>query len=256
MRPRQAAPAALAPGPGPAAGGRTARAPTPQHAAFPSASVHGGCFAHRLDSGSWGGQDRRPPLALAPRVVQPVDLGEGPLSIQGPRRPPGGGPPGPKRDEAPLPPGIEGGGLVGPSLSPWLASRKGSGSASFWTVAKFLRHVVGVTSWRGERARLSGKLSRAWARPDPERRADLPTQAGLNVDETGPQQNGPRQGTGGFRAARDTWFQSDPSRRAEVLIEVRDAELEGVLGGDSFSASRRSPRQVGGVWSARSAWRL
>ena len=133
--------------------------PKHEHAAFPPASVHGGCFDHRLDSGAWCGQDLRPALTIAPRLVQQVDLPEGPLSIQGPRRPPGGGPPGPKRDEAPLPPGIERGGLVGPSLTPGSASLKGSCPASFWTVPTFLRDVVGVTIWRGERARLSSASS-------------------------------------------------------------------------------------------------
>ena len=67
--------------------------------------------------------------------------------------------------EAPLPPGIERGGLVGPSLTTLIAYLKGACHASFSTVRKFLRDVVGVTISRGQLAKIIGKVSRALERP-------------------------------------------------------------------------------------------
>ena len=76
---------------------------------------------------------------------------------------------------------------------------------------------------------------------------DLPEQARLNVDETGHKQNGQRQWTWCFRAGLYTLFKIDPTRSADVLIEVLGAEFDGVLGCDYFSAYRRYHREFGVV---------
>src|SRR5512142_3582169 len=76
--------------------------------------------------------------------------------------------------EAPLPLGIERGSLVGPSLTTWIAYLKGACLASFSTVRKFLRDVVGVTLSRRELARIIGKVSQALERPYQELLDDLP----------------------------------------------------------------------------------
>jgi transposase len=98
-------------------------------------------------------------------VVQQVDVREGPLSIQEQRHHPGWCPRCQKMDEAPLPPGIQRGGLVGPSLARLIASLKGAGHASFSTVRTFLRDVVRVTIARGQLARIIAKVSQARERP-------------------------------------------------------------------------------------------
>jgi transposase len=148
-------------------------------------------------------------------------------------------------DEAPLPPGIERGGLVGPSLTTLIASLKGACHASFSTVRKFLRDVVRVTISRGEPARIIAKVSRALERPHQELLDDLPGQARLNVDETGHKPNGDRQWTWCFRAALSTLFKIDPTRSGDVLVEVLGKEFDGVPGCDYFSAYRRYQRKFG-----------
>jgi len=80
-------------------------------------------------------------------------------------------------DEAPLPTGIERGGLIGPTLTTWIAYLKGVCHASFSTIRKFLRDVVRVTISRGELARIIGKVSQTWDRPYEELLEDLPAQA-------------------------------------------------------------------------------
>ena len=92
--------------------------------------------------------------AVPPRVVQQVDVREVPLSIQEHRGHPRWCPRCRKEFEAPLPPGIARGGLVGPSLTTLIAYLKGARHASYSTVRKFLRDGVGVTISRGELARI------------------------------------------------------------------------------------------------------
>jgi transposase len=147
--------------------------------------------------------------------------------------------------QAALPRGIGRGGLVGPSLTTWIACLKGACHASFSTVRKFLRDVVRVTISRGELARIIAKVSLALERPYEQLLDDLPGQARLNVDETGHKQNGQRQWTWCFRAGLYTLFKIDPTRGADVLIEVLGAEFDGVLGCDYFSSYRRYQREFG-----------
>lgn len=219
--------------------------PKHERTAFPPEAINGGTFDHRLDSCPCCGHDLRPALTFAPRVVQQVDLREVPLSIQEHRRHSGWCPRCQKMHEAPLPPGIARGGLVGPSLTTLIAYLKGACHASFSTVRQFLRDVVRVTISRGELARIIAKVSRALERPHEPLLGDLPGQAWLNVDETGHKQNGQRQWTWCFRAGLDTLFKIDPTRSADVLIEVLGAEFDGVLGCDYFSAYRRYHREFG-----------
>src|SRR3981189_2838051 len=174
--------------------------PKHQRVAFPPEALNGGSFDHRLDGCPSCGQYLRPLRTVPPRVVQQVDVREVPLSIQEHRSHPGWCPHCQKVYEAPLPPGIARGGLVGPSLTTLIAYLKGACHASFSTVRKFLRDVVRVTISRGELARVIGKVSRALERPYQELLDDLPGQARLNVDETGHKRNGDRQWAWCFRA--------------------------------------------------------
>jgi transposase len=130
-------------------------------------------------------------------------------------------------------------------LTTLIAYLKGACHASFSTVRKFLRDVVRVTISRGQLARIIGKVSRMLEQPYQDLLEDLPTQARLNVDETGHKQNGDRQWTWCFRAALYTLFKIDPTRSADVLIGVLGAEFDGVLGCDYFSSYRRYLRECG-----------
>jgi transposase len=221
--------------------------PKHERAAFPPELVNGGCFDYRLDACPACGQNLHPTRTLAPRVVQQVDIREVPLTIEEHRSHPGWCPHCQKMYEALLPPGIARGGLVGPTLTTLIAYLKGACHASFSTIRKFLRDVAKVTISRGELARIIGKVSRALERPYEELLEDLPAQARLNIDETGHKQNGQRQWTWCFRAGLYTLFKIDPTRSADVLIEVLGAEFDGVLGCDYFSSYRRYHREFGVV---------
>ena len=219
--------------------------PKHQRVAFPPEAVNGGSFDHHLDSCPSCGHALRPALTTPPRLVQQIDVREVPLSIQEHRSHPGWCPRCQVMHEAPLPPGIRRGGLVGPSLTTWIAYLKGACHASYSTARKFLRDVVRVTISRGELARIIAKVSRALERPYEQLLDDLPGQARLNVDETGHKRNGQRQWTWCFRAGLYTLFEIDPTRGADVLIAVLGAEFDGVLGCDYFSSYRRYQREFG-----------
>jgi transposase len=219
--------------------------PEHERVAFPPEAVNAGAFDHRLGSCPCCGHDLKPALTIPPRVVQQVDVRDVPLSIQEHRSHSAWCPRCQKMHEAPLPPGVARGGLVGPSLTTLIAYLKGACHASFSTVRKFLRDVVGVTISRGELARIIAKVSRALERPYRELLDDLPGQARMDVDETGHKRNGERQWTWCFRAALYTLFKIDPTRGADVLIGVLGAELDGVLGCDYFSSYRRYHRECG-----------
>src|SRR4051812_10637336 len=128
--------------------------PKHERAAFPPEAVNAGTFDHRLGACPCCGHDLRPALTIPPRVVQQVDVREVPLSVQEHRSHPGWCPRCQEMHDAPLPTGIARGGLVGPSLTTLIAYLKGACHASFSTVRKFLRDVIGVTISRGELARI------------------------------------------------------------------------------------------------------
>jgi transposase len=185
--------------------------------------------------------------SIEPIVVQQVEIVAVPLEIHEYRSHPGWCPHCRKESYARLPLPIERGGLTGPRLTTLIAYLKGACHASFSTIRKFLRDVIGLTISRGQLAKIVGKVSRALERPYEELFQDLPDQERLNVDETGHKQNGQRQWTWCFRAALYTLFKIDPTRSADVLIEVLGTEFDGVVGCDYFSAYRRYHRQFGVV---------
>jgi transposase len=219
--------------------------PKHERATFPPEALNAGSFDHRLDTCPSCGHDLQPTPTIPPRVVQQVDIGEVPLRIEEHRAHPGWCPRCQKLHDAPLPAAIERGGLVGPTLTTLIAYLKGACHASFSTIRKFLRDVVRVTISRGQLARIIAKVAQALERPYGELLEDLPTQARLNVDETGHKRNGQRMWTWCFRAGLYTLFKIDPTRSADVLIEVLGAEFDGVLGCDYFSSYRRYQREFG-----------
>ena len=190
-----------------------------------------GCGGHLLVT------DDEPPI-----VVQQVDIRDVPLEIHEHRSHPAWCPHCGKTCYAPLPLSIERGGLAGPRLTTVIAYLKGVCHASFSTIRKFLRDVIGLTISRGQLAKIIAKVSRALEQPY-EELLDLPDQDRLNVDETGHKQNGQPQWTWCFRAGLYTLFKIDPTRSGDVLIDVLGTEFDGVLGCDYFSAYRRYHRE-------------
>ena len=100
-----------------------------------------------------------------PRVIQQVDINDVPLVIQEHRGHPGWCSHCQKVYEAPLPIGIERGGLVGPRLTTVIAYLKGVCHASFSTVRKYVRDVLRLTISRGQLANIIAKVSQALEQP-------------------------------------------------------------------------------------------
>jgi transposase len=142
-----------------------------------------------------------------------------------------------------LPPDIEAGGLLGPRLTALVVYLKGVCQASYSTVRKFLRDIVGLTISRGQLAKVVTKVSAALDGPYQELLDILPVQDFLNVDETGHKDRGVPLWTWCFRAEVFTLFKIAPTRSADVLLEVLGEEFDGVLGCDCFSAYRRYMRE-------------
>jgi transposase len=181
--------------------------------------------------------------ATAPRVVQQIDIETVPIRIEEHRGLAGWCPQCQRVHYAALPSGIDKGGLVGPRLTTLIAYLKGACHASYTTIRKFLRDVVGVRISRGQLAKVIGKVSQALDAPYEALLENLAEQARLNVDETGHPECGERWWTWCFRASLYTVFKIDPTRSGNVLLEVLGKEFDGVLGCDYFSAYRRYMRE-------------
>jgi hypothetical protein len=63
---------------------------------------------------------------------------------------------------------------AGPRLTTVIAYLKGACHASYSTIRKFVRDVIGLTISRGQLAKIVGKVSRALERPYEELLCDLP----------------------------------------------------------------------------------
>jgi transposase len=234
--------------PKPAAAGQTSRTiggqlghPRHTRAAFLPEQVTR-FVEHPLDGCPDGGGslERHGPFA---RVVQQVDVPPPPLPIEQHPCPESWCSHCAKTYQAPLPGHVEKGGLGGPRLTVLIAYLKGVCHASFSTVRTFLRDVVGVSISRGQLAKVLAKVSAALERPYAELLGRLAEETALNVDETGHHDRGDLRWTWCVRAELYTLFKIDPTRSADVLLEVLGAEFDGVLGCDCFSAYRRYVRE-------------
>jgi transposase len=185
------------------------------------------------------------PADTAPHVLQQVEVLAVPVRVEEHQRLAAWCPHCCRVHYAALPAAVERAGLIGPRLTAVIAFLKGVCHASFSTVRKFLRDVVGVTISRGQLCKVLAKVTAALDKPYAELLEQLPCEAVLNVDETGHKDNGARWWTWCFRASLYTLFKIDPTRSGNVLIEVLGKEFDGVLGCDYFSAYRRYMRECG-----------
>lgn len=140
---------------------------------------------------------------------------------------------------AELPESVRKEGLFKARLTALVAYMKNVCHASFSTIRKFLRDVIGERVSRGYLVKLIGKISRSLERPYAQLLERIPLEATLNVDETGHKDNGDRFWTWVFKAELYVLFRIDKSRGSQVLIEVLGEEFEGTLGCDYFSAYRK-----------------
>jgi transposase len=146
---------------------------------------------------------------------------------------------------APLPLHIAKGGLVGPGLAALIAYLKGACHASFSTIRTFVRDVVKVTISRSELKKVIGKVTEALEQPYEELLHLLPSEAMLNVDETGHKFKGEHWWTWCFRAELYALYHIDAHRSGDVLMNILGKEFAGILGCDYFSAYRRYMRECG-----------
>jgi transposase len=133
-------------------------------------------------------------------------------------------------------------GLVGPRLTALVGYLKGACHASFSTIRKFLRDVVGLPISRGQLAKLVQKVSASLRETYEQLHDALPDAKRLNVDETGHPDQGRRLWTWCLRADLYTVFAIDPSRGSDVLVRILGQEFDGLLGCDYFSAYRKYMR--------------
>jgi transposase len=130
-------------------------------------------------------------------------------------------------------------GLFKARLTALVAYMKNVCHASFSTIRKFLRDVLGESVSRGYLVKIIQKVSQSLEHPYEEFLERIPLEATLNVDETGHKDNGERFWTWVFKAELYVLFRIDKSRGSQVLIEVLGKEFEGTLGCDYFSAYRK-----------------
>ena len=198
---------------------------------------------HQLDACPDCGEAVRP--AGGERVVQQVDVAQTPLTIEEHIQPRFWCEHCQKICLAPLPSGIERGGLVGPNLTTLIAFMKGSCHASFSTIRTFLCDVVGVTIARSTLANTLEKVSKALEGPYEELLQLLPEESVLNIDETGHKCNGKLWWTWCFRADLYTLFKIDVHRNSDVLMKLLGEDFQGTIGCDYFSAYRKYMRVCG-----------
>ena len=215
--------------------------PRQERPLLPPEQLNGGVHTHLPEICPDCGQGLRA-TAFTGRVVQQIDCTTPPLCIEEHRSQAGWCPQCRTLHYGVLPSGITQGGLVGPRLTTLIAYLKGACHASYSTIRKFLRDVVGVSLSRGLLAKVIHKVSQALDGPYEALLEQLPTQARLNVDETGHPEHGERWWTWCFRASLYTVFKIDPTRSSDVLLEVLGQEFDGVLGCDYFASYRRYMR--------------
>lgn len=178
----------------------------------------------------------------APQVIQQIDIVEMPVRIEEHRGYAYWCPSCRTIHYAPFPPHVEHGGLFGGKLTALVAYMKGVCHASFSTIRKFFRDVLGCPVSRGHLRNVIAKVSDALEPAFDELLNALPDQPAIHIDETGHKDNGERFWTWCFKAAMYTLFRLDKSRGSQVLLDVLGEEFRGVIGCDYFSAYRKYMR--------------
>jgi transposase len=200
-------------------------------------------FSHTLESCPDCGAELQFSRKADPRIVQQAELMDTPLHITEHKMLAYWCPHCRKVHYAPIPETVAKTGLFGPRLTTLVAFMKGVCHASFSTIRKFLRDVAGIRVSRGYLAKLIRKVS-DWLTPAYEELlARLPSEAFLNVDETGHKENTKKFWTWCFRAELYTLFRIKPTRGSEALVDTLGEEFNGVLGSDYFGAYRKYMRE-------------
>jgi len=174
-----------------------------------------------------------------PRIIQQIELLEVPLIREEHRSYPVWCPTCGKIHYMPFPPEVYKEGLFKERLTSLVAYMKNVCHASFSTIRKYIRDVLGEKVSRGYLRKVIEKVSQSLEAPYNELLDRLPLETIVNVDETGHKENGVKFWTWVFKADLYVLFKIDKSRGSKVLIEVLGKEFDGVLGCDYFSAYRK-----------------
>ncbi len=174
-----------------------------------------------------------------PRIIQQVELIEVPLIREEHRSYPVWCPKCGKIHYMPFPPEIYKEGLFKERLTSLVAYMKNVCHASFSTIRKYIRDVLGEKVSRGYLRKVIEKVSLSLEDPYNELLDRLPLETIVNVDETGHKENKAKFWTWVFKAEMYVLFKIDKSRGSKVLIDVLGKEFNGVLGCDYFSAYRK-----------------
>ena len=174
-----------------------------------------------------------------PRIIQQVELIEVPLVRVEHRSYPVWCPTCGKIHYRPFPPEVYKEGLFKERLTALVAYMKHVLHASFSTLRKYIRDVLGEKVSRGYLRKVIEKVSLSLEAPYNELLDRLPLETIINVDETGHKENGDKFWTWVFKAELYELFKIDKSRGSKVLIDVLGKEFNGVLGCDYFSAYRK-----------------
>ena len=174
-----------------------------------------------------------------PRIIQQVELIEVPLIREEHRSYPVWCPKCGKIHYMPFPPEVYKEGLFKERLTSLVAYMKNVCHASFSTIRKYIRDVLGEKVSRGYLRKVIEKVSLSLEAPYNELLDRLPLETIVNVDETGHKENGDKFWTWVFKAELYVLFKIDKSRGSKVLIDVLGKEFNGVLGCDYFSAYRK-----------------
>lgn len=130
-------------------------------------------------------------------------------------------------------------GLFKARLTATVAYLKNVCHASFSTIRKFIRDVLGEKVSRGYLRKVIEKVGHSLDATYAELLDRLPYENTVNVDETGHKENRKRFWTWVFKAEMYVLFKIDESRGSKVLIEALGKEFNGVIGCDYFSAYRK-----------------
>jgi len=171
-----------------------------------------------------------------PRIIQQVELIEVPLIREEHRSYPVWCPKCGKIHYMPFPPEVYKEGLFKERLTSLVAYMKNVCHASFSTIRKYIKDVLGEKVSRGYLRKVIEKVSVSLEAPYNELLDRLPLETIVNVDETGHKENGDKFWTWVFKAELYVLFKIDKSRGSKVLIDVLGKEFNGVLGCDYFSA--------------------
>lgn len=119
--------------------------------------------------------------------------------------------------------------------------------ASFSTIRKFIRDVLGESVCRGFLRKVIAKVTLSLNDPYEELLNRLPLETVVNADETGHKDKGDKFWTWVFRAELYVLFKIDKTRSTQVLIDVLGESFNGALGCDYFSSYRSYMRRFGTV---------